>query len=78
MDKFKEKVEEIVNKVKNDKDFASKFKSNPKQVVEDTLGVKVPDDKIDKIIEMVKAKLSNDKIIDTVSGLEDKIKGLFK
>ena len=29
MEEIKKKVEEIVNKVKNDGDFANKFKANP-------------------------------------------------
>lgn len=78
MDKLKAKIEEIVNKVKNDKDFASKFKSNPTATVEEVLGVDIPDDKVEAIIDGVKAKLSNDKIMDAAKDVGNTIKGLFK
>ena len=78
MDKLKAKIEGIVNKVKNDKDFASKFKSNPTATVEEVLGVDIPDDKVEAIIDGVKAKLSNDKIMDAAKDVGNTIKGLFK
>lgn len=78
MDKLKAKIEEIVNKVKNDKDFASKFKSNPTEAVESILGIDIPDDKVEAIIDGVKAKLSNDKIMDAAKDVGNTIKGLFK
>ena len=78
MDKFKEKIEEIVNKVKNDKDFASKFKCDPVKAVEDVIGVDLPDDKINGIIDAVKAKLTSDSVKDTVKDVGNTLKGLFK
>ena len=78
MDKFKEKIEEIVNKVKNDKDFANNFKKNPSEAIENVLGVKIPDDKLEEIIQAVKVKLSNDNIKDAVKDVGSKIKDLFK
>ena len=78
MDKFKEKIEDIVKKVKDDKDFASKFKSDPTKAVEEVLDMDLPDDKINAIIEAVKVKLSNDNIKDAVNDIGGKIKGLFQ
>lgn len=72
MENIKEKIEEIVNKVKNDKDFASKFKEEPIKAIEDVIGVDLPDDKINEIITAVKAKISLDD-----NKIVDKIKGLF-
>ena len=72
MENIKEKIEEIVNKVKNDKDFASKFKAEPIKAIEDIIGVDLPDDKINEIITAVKAKISLDD-----NKIVDKIKGLF-
>ena len=46
MEEIKKKVEEIVNKVKNDGDFANKFKSNPVEAVESVVGIDLPDDQI--------------------------------
>ena len=71
---MKEKIEEIVKKVKEDKNFANDFKSNPIKAVESVLGVDLPDDQINKIVDGVKAKIS----IDNVGDLVGKAKGLFK
>ena len=70
---MKEKIEEIVKKVKEDEGFAEKFKSDPVKAVESVLGVDLPDDQINSIIEGVKAKIN----VDNASGLVDKVKGLF-
>ena len=72
MENLKEKIEEIVNKVKSDKDFASKFKEEPIKALEEVIGVDLPDDKINEIITAVKAKISLDD-----NKIVDKIKGLF-
>jgi phenylalanyl-tRNA synthetase beta subunit len=71
MEEIKKKVEEIVNKVKNDGDFANKFKSNPVEAVESVIGMDLPDDQINNVVEMVKAKVNVD------NGIVGKIKGLF-
>jgi len=70
---IKAKIEEIVKKIKGDKKLLSKFKDEPVKTVEDLLGVDLPDDIIEKIVEGVKAKIS----IDDVKGALGKLKGLF-
>ena len=77
MDDIKKKIEEIVNKVKNDEGFASNFKANPVKAVESVLGVDLPDDKINSIVDGVKAKITTDNIKDGASNVVDKIKDLF-
>ena len=72
MDNIKEKIEEIVEKVKNDKDFAEKFKEDPIKALEGVIGIDLPDEKINDIIDAVKAKIKLDD-----SKIIDKIKGLF-
>lgn len=59
---IKAKISEIVDKVKNDKDFASKFQSDPVGAVEGLLGVDIPNDQVEKIVDGVKAKISLDKL----------------
>lgn len=66
---IKEKIEEIVDKVKNDKDFAKKFKDSPVKAVEGVIGVDLPDDKIEAVVDGVKAKVSVDDIKDKIGGL---------
>lgn len=58
---IKAKIEEIVQKIKLDKTFSSQFTSDPVKAVESLLGVNLPDDQINQIINGVKAKLSLDK-----------------
>ena len=69
---IKKKIEEIVNKVKNDKDFANKFQKDPVKAVESILGVDLPDDQINNIIDGVKAKITSDKAGDMIKGLLNK------
>lgn len=67
---IKAKIDEVVNKVKSDKDFAAKFQKEPIKAVEEVLGVDLPDDQIKGVIEGVKAKVN-------LGGIADKIGGLF-
>lgn len=68
---IKGKIGEIVNKVKNDKNFAENFKSDPVKAVESIIGVDLPDDQINSVVEGVKAKIE-------VGGIMDKVTGFFK
>lgn len=67
---IKAKIDEIVNKVKSDDKFAEKFKSQPVKAVEDVIGVDLPDDVVNNVVEGVKAKVN-------FGGIADKIGGLF-
>jgi len=78
MDKLKEKINEIVDKIKNDKNLASKFKTNPTQTIEELIGIDIPDEQVEKVIDAVKAKLTTDNITDAVKDVGSKLKGLFK
>ena len=66
---IKAKIEQIVNKLKTDKDLMSKFQKNPVAVVEGLIGVDLPDDQINKVVEGIKAKLSFDKLGGALGGL---------
>lgn len=70
---IKEKIEEIVEKVKNDDSLMEDFKKDPIKVVEKLAGVDLPDDIIEKVVDGVKAKVSVDKL----SGAMDSLKKLF-
>ena len=54
---IKKEVEKIIDKVKNDKNFANKFKKDPIKAVEGVLGVDLPDKEIEKVVTAVKTKL---------------------
>lgn len=70
---IKDKIEELVDKVKSDKDFASKFSSDPVKAVESVLGIDLPDDQMKSLIDGVKAKVS----LDQAGGVLGSIKKLF-
>lgn len=71
---IKEKIEELVDKIKNDKDLKDDFKKDPAACVEKLAGVDIPNDKLDEVVDAIKAKVKLDGIGDAIS---DKIGGLF-
>ena len=70
---IKAKIEELVNKVKSDKDFAAKFKQDPVKAVEGVIGIDLPDDQINKIVDGVKAKTTADGISGKIGGIINKL-----
>ncbi|MBE6704311.1 MAG: hypothetical protein E7583_03530 [Ruminococcaceae bacterium] len=66
---IKAKIEEIVEKVKGDKDIQENFKKDPIKTIEGIAGVDLPDDQIEKVIDAVKAKISLDDIGEKLGGL---------
>lgn len=70
---LKDKAEEIVEKIKNDKDIAAKFQKDPVATVESLLGVDLPNDQVETLVDFIKAKIDMDKIGNALGGL----KGLF-
>ncbi len=77
MDNVKEKIEEVVGKLKADAGLMENFKKDPVKTVESLLGVDLPDDILKKVADGVKAKVSLDKLGDAAGGLKDKLKNLF-
>lgn len=67
---IKAKIDELTDKVKNDKEFSKSFKENPVKAVEGVIGVDLPDDKINTIVDGIKAKVK-------VDGVKDKLTGIF-
>ena len=67
---IKAKIEEIVNKVKNDKELGAKFKEDPVKAIESVLGVDLPDDQIKPLVDGVKAKLSADSAGDVLGSIK--------
>ena len=66
---IKAKIDEIVKKVKTDDEVKKLFMKDPVKAVEKLIGVDLPDDQIDKIVDAVKAKISLDKVTGTLGGL---------
>ncbi len=70
---IKEKIKELVEKISKDPKLQAQFRENPVKAVETLLGVDLPDDVVNKVVDGVKAKLAADK----VSGGLDALKKLF-
>ena len=66
---FKKMITDAVDKIKNDKDLAKKFEADPISTVEELLGVDVPNDEVEKIVEGIQAKLNLDKLGGALGGL---------
>lgn len=70
---MKEKISEIVEKIQKDDDLKKQFAKDPIKAVEGLIGVDLPDDMIEKVIDGVKAKIT----IDSVSDIAGAFKKLF-
>lgn len=71
---IKAKAMELVEKIKEDPKLLGEFKENPVRIVEELIGMDLPDDQIKQLAELVKAKIDLDKAADLLGGLG----GLFK
>ena len=70
---IKEKIEQVAKKLLSDKNLMQKFEKNPVKVIEELLGVDLPDDLVNSIIDGVKAKINLEKVGDALGALS----GLF-
>lgn len=66
---IKEKIEELTDKIKNDPKMLASFKEEPVKTIEKLIGIDLPDDKIEAIVDGIKAKISLDKLGDALGGL---------
>ena len=66
---IREKIESVVKKLLSDKNLMEKFEKNPAKVIEELLGVDLPDDLVNQIIEGVKAKINLEKVGDALGAL---------
>ena len=70
---IKAQIEKYVETVTKDKSLLTQFQTEPVKAVEKVLGIDLPDDIINKVVDGVKTKITADKISDTF----DAIKKLF-
>lgn len=70
---IKEKVEAIIAEIKNNPNIKEDFEKEPAKVIEKFIGVDLPDDVVEKIVDGVKAKLT----VDNVSKIAGALKDLF-
>lgn len=70
---IKEMIEKIIDKIKSDDDLKEQFEKEPVKALEKVLGVDLPDDIVEKVVDGVKAKMT----IDSVSDVAGALKNLF-
>lgn len=70
----KEQITKAVEKITKDKDLQEQFQKEPVKALESVLGIDIPDEIAEQVIQGVKAKLTADK----VSGAVDALKGFIK
>jgi hypothetical protein len=66
---LKDKLDDIVDKIKSDKNIAAKFQKDPVGTVEELLGVDLPNDQLENLVDMIKTKLKLEKAGDALGGL---------
>lgn len=71
---IKEQIKKAVDSISKDKKLQEQFQKEPVKALENILGVDLPDDVVNQVVQGVKAKLTADKVSDTV----DALKGFLK
>ncbi|MBR7179723.1 MAG: hypothetical protein IKD27_09460 [Oscillospiraceae bacterium] len=66
---IKAKIEEIVKKLTSDKNLMAKFEKNPVSVIEQLIGIDLPDEQINQLIDGIKAKIKLDQVGDVLGGI---------
>jgi len=66
---IKKEIEKIVKKLLSDKDLMEKFEKNPAKVIEEYIGVELPDEQVNALIKGIQAKITAEKVGDTLGAL---------
>ena len=66
---IKEKIEDLVKKIQKNPAMLKKFNTEPVKVVEELVGIDLPDEMIEKIVDGIKAKITMDKVGDALGAL---------
>ena len=66
---IKAKIEEVVKKLMNDKSLMTKFERNPASVIEELIGIDLPDQQVNQLIEGIRAKIKLDQVGDVLGGI---------
>ncbi len=69
VDDIFEAIEDIVEKISKDKDLRETFEKNPAKAIESIIGIDLPDDKVNDLVDAVKAKLTLEVVGDVLGGL---------
>ena len=66
---IKAKIEEIVKKLLADKTLMARFERSPASVIEEYVGIDLPDEQVNQLVEGIKAKIKLDQVGDVLGGI---------
>ena len=66
---LKEKIGEIVEKLKEDPRLLARFKEDPVKAVEEAVGIDLPDEQLRPLVAGIRAKLGADDVSDALGKL---------
>ncbi len=66
---IKEKVEEVLKKLTSNKTLMARFEKDPVSVIEELVGIDLPNDLVNQLIDGIKAKLTLDQVGNVLGGL---------
>lgn len=66
---IKAKIEEVAKKLTSDKNLMAKFERNPVSVIEQLIGIDLPDEQINQLVDGIKAKIKLDQVGDMLGGI---------
>ena len=72
MNEIMEKIDKAVDELKSNKNLLDQFDKEPVKVIEKLVGMDLPDEQVEKVIDAIKAKLKVDDLGD-VLGLVGKL-----
>lgn len=67
---IKEQITKVVDMVTKDKTLLEQFQKEPVKVIEKIVGMDLPDDVVNKVIDGVKAKITMDKASDVLGTIK--------
>ena len=70
-------INDVIAKLQKNKNLKDDFMTNPTKVLESLVGIDLPDDKIDPIIDGIMAKLKLDDLADKAEDVLGALGGLF-
>ncbi len=66
---IKAKIEELVKKLLSDRSLMARFDRDPASVIEELVGVDLPNDQVNQLVEGIKAKIKLDQMGDLLGGI---------
>ena len=66
---IKASIEKAVKMLMSDKNLMAKFDRNPAAVIEELIGIDLPNDQVNQLINGIKAKIKLDQVGDVLGGI---------